>query len=255
MENTETKGKVRVIMDWTKKHKMSVVIILFVIITLVLALRLRSSSHNQTQLEQKYEEQAKQLEQQNLVISALSAKNDELEAKKSIAVISSDTIKQQLNSLSDLVTQQYIYTNADKKESSEKWLWGVKRPLSGKTIIITYDGIIKAGIDLSKIDVDVNNDKRTITVTLPASRITDNNIPQESIETVEVKDGLFNKVTVEDYNDFISEQKPKMEQKAIDQGLLVEADKEAKSAVRVLLSSMPGIGDGDEEGEYKLIIK
>lgn len=238
--------------EWLKMHRASLPAAITVLVVLTLGLLLWSSFRHQAQLEEKYEEQVRQLEQQKQVIAALSARNDELNAQKTISVITSDTIRQQLNSLGDLVTQQYIYTNADKKESSEKWLWGVKRPFSGKTIIITYDGVIKAGIDLSKITVDVDDNARTITVTLPPSTITDNNIPQETIETVEVKDGLFNKVTVDDYNDFVSEQKPVMEQKAIRQGLLERADEEALTAVTSLLSAMPGIGTG--EGEYRLIV-
>ena len=82
-----------------------------------------------------------------------------------------------------------------------------------------------------------------ITIHLPASKIISNEIPQESITVVEVKDGLFNDVTLDDYNDFISDQKIKMENKAIERGLLTEADAQARLVVTNFLNNMPGIGD------------
>lgn len=182
-----------------------------------------------------------QVERQNELIAALKDEQKKEKDKEIKVVVTTDTIQQQLNSVSELVTQEYVYTNAAKKESSESWLWGVERPFSGKSILITYDGVIKAGVDLSQAKVDVDEQKHTVTVTLPPSKITDNNIPQETINVVEIKNGLFNNVTMEYYNDFVAEQKPKMAQKAIDQGILTRAGKEAKAVVQSVLSVLPGM--------------
>lgn len=206
--------------------------------------------HSQRQEQKSMQEQ---LERQNLVIDSLEKKQAaETDTSKSIPVITSETLKSELGSLQELVTQEYIYTNADKREKDAKCIFGWSRPFSNSSLLLTYDGIIKAGIDMSEIQVDVNEDNRTITITLPASKITDNNIPQDSITVVTVKDGLFNEVTLEDYNNFISEQKVIMEQKAIDRGLLTKADEEAKKTIQSFLSVMP-IMEG--ENAYKLVIQ
>ena len=105
---------------------------------------------------------------------------------------------------------------------------------------------------MSEIKVEVNQETRTIIVTLPDSKITDNNIPQESIVVVEAKDGLFNEVTIDDYNSFISEQKIIMEQKAVERGLLEKADKEARKAIQTFLTLMPEVNG--EDG-YKLVVQ
>ena len=97
--------------------------------------------------------------------------------------------------------------------------------------------------------VDVNEDARTITVHLPASRVTDNNIPQEGINVLEVKNSLFNEVSFDDYNEFISAEKMAMEEKAIALGILAEADKEAETVIRAFLNMVPGIDT------YKLIFQ
>ena len=56
-----------------------------------------------------------------------------------------------------------------------------------------------------------------------------------------MKNGLFNEVTFDNYNDFVSEQKVVMEQKAIEQGLLEKANVEAKALIENFISVIPGI--------------
>lgn len=217
------------------------IVLLIAVAAAIMFLLLNSSRSQQKALQQQIEQQQQQLERQNQLIEALKNKEPADKSNETVPIVTSDIIKQQLNSVRELVTQQYIYTNADKKESSETWLWGVERPFSGKSILITYDGIIKAGVDLSQTEIEVNEEAHTIQVTLPPSKITDNNIPQESIKVVEVKNGFFNDVTFDNFNDFVSEQKLVMEQKAIDQGILDKADEEAQTLVTSILSVLPGM--------------
>lgn len=224
-------------------------LISLVLVGVLILLGVSLNSHRQAQ-----KEMQEQLDRQNLVINGLEARMQEtVDTSKSVPVITSETIKSDLGCLQELVTQEYIYTNADRRDQDAKWIFGWTRPFSNSVLVLTYDGTIKAGVDMGEIDVDVDEEARTITITLPDSKITDNTIPQESITVVEVKDGLFNDVTFDDYNSFISEQKIIMEEKAIERGLLAKADEEAKRAIQTFLSSMPGIGSG--EGEYKLIIE
>lgn len=219
-----------------------------VLLLLVIVLAFFLNSNHRTQ-----KEMAEQLTRQQKIIEAWDNKTpDSVGTRKSIPVVDSQTVKSQLASLQELVTQEYIYTNADKRTQDAKWLLGKWGPGSKSTLILTYDGIIKAGIDMSKVTVEVNEENRTITVTLPDSEITDNNIPQDSITVVESKDGLFNEITLDDYNTFISEQKIIMEEKAIERGLLEKADKEAQKAIEAFLALMPQING--EDG-YKLVVQ
>ena len=167
--------------------------------------------------------------------------NNEDKDENEAPIITSSTIVEQLNGLSELVTQEYTYHNADRRESSETWIFGWTRPFSSNSILITYDGTIKAGVDFSKIEINVTEATKTIIIKIPESTITDNNIPQDSIEVLEVKNGLFNEVTFDNYNDFVSEQKVVMEQKAIEQGLLEKANVEAKALIENFISVIPGI--------------
>lgn len=130
---------------------------------------------------------------------------------------------------------------AARREASKTWLWGWTLPFSDTSILVTCDGEVKAGIDFSAVKVDVNETTRTITATLPHSKVVNNNIPQETINVLEVKNNLFNEVTFDDYSAFISAEKPIMQEKAIEMGLLDDADREAEAIIRAFLSVLPGI--------------
>lgn len=163
--------------------------------------------------------------------------------------ITQSQLEEQINSIDELATLKYIYTNSSRKTGSLTWLWGWTLPFSDSSLLVTYDGTIKAGINLKEIKFDVNENGHTITVTLPKSKVLDNYIPQGTINVLEVKDGLFNPVTFDDYNQFISEEKKVMEAKAISLGILTDADKEAKVIIEAFLKGIPGIDS------YKLTFK
>lgn len=233
------------------KKRWPVLLGVLVVLALVMqTIRISSINADRAEMED-------QIDRMNEVIDDLTKKNDDQDKfiKDNIPVITSETLQEKLIPAYDLVTEQYNYRNADKLEQDQSWLFGWKRPFSSKSVLVTYDGVIKAGVDLSQVTPVVDEEAHTITVTLPASRITDNNIPQETITVVEVKNGLFNPVTIDDYNTFISEQKIVMEKKAIDQGLLKEADQNAREIVTSLLTAVPGVSTTPKEGYYTLVVK
>lgn len=187
-------------------------------------------------------------EQETLIDSLQSNLEDLLNIEEAKPIITSDQITEQLGTISELVTQKYIYTRAARETTNKTWMWDWTMPFSDTSLLVMYDGEVKAGINFSAIKVDVNEDSRTITVTLPQSTIVNNNIPQESIEVLEVKESLFNEITLTDYNDFIASQKPVAEDKAIEMGLLADADREAQAIVKAFLNMIPGIST------YKLVV-
>ena len=101
---------------------------------------------------------------------------------------------------------------------------------------LTYDGIIKAGIDLSKVDLDVSGS--AVRVKLPEAEILSHEISEDSVEVFDEKTSIFNPFRVEDFTSFQADQKVIMEEKAIAQGLLSEAQKKASEQVQLLLQSV-----------------
>jgi len=155
-------------------------------------------------------------------------------------VVTSDLLGQQLRSVQELVSVSYYYTNMARYENQLDF-YGWKVPFTTKTFIVSYDGIIKAGVDLSGVETDVDEAGKKITVTLPDSRIISHEIPEDSIEVFDESDNVFNRISITDYTAFTGDQKTAMEQRAVENGLLAGADEKARDAVDALLRNMPGL--------------
>lgn len=153
--------------------------------------------------------------------------------------ITSDLLGQQLRDINELATVEYHYTNMGKYENQMDF-YGWKVPLTTKSFIISYDGLIKAGVDLSQANISVDEAQHTIQVTLPDAEILSHEIPEDSIQIFDETHNIFNPITISDYTGFTRDQKLILEKKAIDNGLLTAASKRAVSAVEALLNPMPG---------------
>ena len=160
--------------------------------------------------------------------------------------ITGDLLASRLRSVQELVTVSYYYTNMGRFENQVDF-YGWKVPFTTKSFIVSYDGVIKAGVDLEQLQVSIGD--REVTVTLPESRIISHEIPEDSLEVFDESDNLFNHITIEDYTAFTRDQKSAMEQRAVDGGLLDRANQEARTAVDSLLRIMPGLE------EYTLTVK
>lgn len=234
---------------WAWRHKKPLAVLALVLAVVLLAGFLRSSWARQREME-------REMALQKDLIEALQKETQEDEDEglvhEGTPEITSQRIGEELNSLRELVTKEYLYTNADQYENRSQVTirnWDIDIPLTGKSFLLAYDGRIKAGVDLSRAQVEVDGDRETVTVTLPASEIVSHEIFEDDIRVFNERDSLFNKITIDNYNEFVSEQKEIMEQKAVDMGLLTGASQEARESLRAFLELMPGM-DG-----YRLEIR
>lgn len=156
------------------------------------------------------------------------------------AVMTSTQLSSQLEDIGELATVKYLYTNMGKFEESNEFK-GFKIPFTTKRFIVTYDGIIKAGIDTTDMTIDVKDN--IITVSLPPSRILSHQVDNDSLQVFDETNNIFNQIKIEDYSDFCAEQETAMEQKAIASGLLDEADEKAKSVICDILNANQLIND------------
>lgn len=157
-------------------------------------------------------------------------------------VITSDLLGQQLQTVQELVSVEYHYTNMGKFENQVDF-YGWKVPFTTKRFLVSYDGLIKAGVDLSGATVEVDEVQKSVTITLPGSRILSHEIPEDSIQVFDETRNIFNPITIEDYTGFTRDQKAEVEQRAIDEGLLTGASEKAREAVETLAALLPGSGD------------
>ena len=236
MSKTEEKRPI-----WKKRGFLWAIILLLVLVSAGLG-RLALSAHDrQNMLEQ-------ELELQKEAIAALRSEARQAEEDRLIQesepVITSSTVSDQLSSLQELVTTEYIYTNAGKFENQNQIKiigQDVGIPFTSKRFIVAYDGRIRVGVDLSRAQIDVDEEARSIAVTLPDSEIVSHETFEDTLVVLDETNNVFNPISIENYTEFVAGQKTSMEQKAIDRGVLASASQEARILVQSFLAQLPGM--------------
>ena len=149
--------------------------------------------------------------------------------------MTSDLLSQQIQDFSELATVEYNYTNMGKFENQATF-YGWKVPFTTKSFIISYDGKIKAGVDMTQVEVNVS--KKKIKVTVPKAKILSHEIDEKSIEVFDETKNIFNQISITDYNQFAIDQKDKMEKSVKEKGLLEEAQKKVESTIKTFIKSL-----------------
>lgn len=162
----------------------------------------------------------------------------EKEVEKKIQ-ISGETIRSSMANIGKLCTAEYNYTHVEHVESSRE-LNGFKIPFTTTSFIYSYDGTIMAGIDFTKIQIDKNDVKKIITVTLPDVEIISSDVDQNSFKLYDEKNNIFNPINVTDVAESFANLKNTEEKKAIEKGLLGKA---RESAILLVKNFMCGSYD------------
>lgn len=161
--------------------------------------------------------------------------------------ITDTLLYQQLAQENELSTVRYFYTNMGKYENSIE-LGSTRIPFTKKSFIISYDGIIKAGIDMDKVKIQI--DGKIITISIPKAEILSHEIKEDSVQVYDEKNSIFNGLSVEDIMNFQQQEKQEMEEKAIGNGILVEAQENAKTSLQFLYNEF--LEDDQYEDGYTL---
>ena len=157
--------------------------------------------------------------------------NGEAGIVKSSNKITETLLRQQMERVGELGTAKYYYTNMGKYENA-KAINGVAIPFTNKSFIIAYDGIIKAGVDLQ--DVTIKLEKKKINITLPKAKILSHEVIKDSVVVYDEKNSIFNGLSISDVTDFEQSQNEIMEEKAEKNGILEEAEKNAKTTLKTI---------------------
>lgn len=151
-------------------------------------------------------------------------------------VLSGRVLEERLQAVQQLVSLEYYYTNMGSFEN-QKDFHGWKVPFTTKRFIVSYDGVIRAGVDLSRAKVTVKD--KAVTVTLPGAAILSHEIPEESIQVFDESSNVFNPIRIQDYTGFTLEEKKAVEERAVENGLLAAAEEKAQDAVSAFLGLVP----------------
>ena len=180
-----------------------------------------------------YENKIRELEEENERLSDPVGVYEVASREIDIALI-----KSEIQDIAELATVEYLYTDAGKFEDPAE-LFGKELPFTftTKSFIAKWDGIIKAGIKADQITVEVRDTDKEIVVHIPKAEILSHEIDEDSIETLDEKNGLFNPIKIEDIREFDAISKEAMEQRAIENGILDKAFENAKTIIYELIDT------------------
>lgn len=148
-------------------------------------------------------------------------------------VIETKTLKSELVRISELATYQKEYRETITKE---------KDGVFSQRYFATYDGVIKAGVNMENVEVDVHNsegndDPTVINVSLPDAEIlthTDDNWE------VVYEDGYQGKGIGDERNGVIKDKKAEVEKEFVKEGGLDKASEKAKEVIKDFITSTYG---------------
>lgn len=137
--------------------------------------------------------------------------------------------------IQELALVKYNYSGVIAFKDFKKIL-NINVPLTEKYFLLKYNGFINAGVDFSRIKVDVSGEH--VRVSMPKAKILNTTIDENSVKIYDESENAFNPIKISDYNSSLVEEKGKMTQDAISQGILKEANEKAKLAITSLLNSL-----------------
>ncbi len=152
-------------------------------------------------------------------------------------VITAEVIQDGLRDMGKLVTQEYYFTEVVNYSIMSEIL-GIKIKMTEASFLASYDGVIYAGIDFTGIAVEKDDELKTITVRLPDAEILSVDIDPESLVVYSEKQGIGNRITLEDYNNSLIGLEKDAKDKAIGKGILERADENAEKIVRTFIGSL-----------------
>ena len=133
--------------------------------------------------------------------------------------------------IGEMATQAAYTTQVSVTEGS-RVLWGVTIPFTQSKYIYSYDVTIKAGIDFGGIDWDLDEEQKTIRVTMPETRVLSSEINLDSFKVYHESESIFRHITLEENNAALQELQHSAEETAIANGLLENARSNAETILK-----------------------
>lgn len=180
----------------------------------------------------------------------IAEKNDEIKRLREEAIIVSpvsprielDVLRSEIDSIGELASIEYLFTDAavysDSKQIKD---WDI--PVTEKSFSVKWDGTIKAGIELKQVEIEIREEEKAIFISVPKAKILSYEVNQDTYEVVYEKDNVFNPLKIEDKVGLDKKTEEAMKERAIENGLLEKAQKNAEDILFRLVNSLPGVKD------------
>ena len=143
----------------------------------------------------------------------------------------------QIRSICNLATLECYYHNVARSEKNAPWY------KKDREFWIEYTGIAKIGIDMSKVNIEINGEN--ITVFLPDAQLLGDTICENDINQISSSDGwIKNKITADDQTAAIkSAQEEMSESIKNNRSLLLNAQDRAKELIENYINKLGEISN------------
>lgn len=214
-------------------------------------------AEKEQRLQERIDSINKVLEDKNIKIDELNEEKSELsksldeniERIKELTIeeeviFDSGLVMEEIKNISELATVEYRYTNVGTLDSSSNFKFvDVKIPFTKKTVVVTMDGVLKAGFDFSEVEIKTDEKSKKITVYIPNAKFLSNELFEDSFQVYEEKESVWNQITLDDSNSIRKDIKDKAVENAEKNGTLEQANERAKELIKCIIESVPKIKD------------
>lgn len=151
--------------------------------------------------------------------------SEEIFQQKTVKTSEASLLQDNLVELSEWTTLKYEYSNVIISRTEKSISLGITDINYAEAIkLIQYSGYIKAGTDLSKIQLNYDDVSKKLLVRVPKSKILDNIVETEEARVEDIKGDIFSDYPTQLVFDEINTHKKQLEEEKISQGFLEEAD-------------------------------
>ncbi len=153
--------------------------------------------------------------------------------------VRAEMVAEGLRDVGKLITEEYYFTQVISRSSVKK-LWNFSVPFSKSDFLISYDGVVSAGIDLSAASVEMDRAERKVIIRIPGAKIMTVDIDENSFVKYSENEGLGNPITMDNYNDALKEIEENASEKAREKGILDKAQENAERMIREIADGLLG---------------
>lgn len=150
-----------------------------------------------------------------------------------------------LSPIGELSTYLADYGNTYSIDTTRTGIFGETVPFSQNSLNFLYHGVAKVGIDVDQIEIDVDQERQVITVSLPEPRVLDNYIMLDELNCT-AKNNILNPLDVTEMPGILSACAAQGLSNAESHGLYSKARTNAENVIRDLLSVFP---------DYRVVFK
>ena len=222
-----------------KKNILSLATLIVIVVLIVVMVALHAGRSSPTPLPAATVRPTAKVIVEEREVEKLVEKLVEVEVVKKI---SSAEISSGLNDMGLLITQEYYFTGVTGGSNKVDFL-GREWDFTETGFLASYDGVVTAGVNFTRIRVVKNDTARTILVSVPRAQIIAVDIDPESFQLHYEKNSIFTDLSAEDFNASLVELERLEREKALERGILEKADENAEKLIRGFIDSLVDTGD------------